>query len=332
MKKICAAVLAAMLAASLTACRDDYTKEGGEITTADVEKLMASTETSMVETELTTLETETVTVSEPSSSKLVVDRKGNLIIVPDEINRIVSTSPEVTEMIVALGAGHKLVAADIGSSGIPGISPTICTLDTDNLNIKQLEAISPDVVIAYGDISAEAEGLNVISIPESENIAAIKMDIEFISSYISEEKKGAEMIEAIDRAVADVSDRTAGIDAKRKVYFEVTAAPAFETCGGGTLENELIELAGGENVFGAESGVIVKTPEEIIAANPEVIITSVSYEGYDTADIFARTGWGGIAAVKQGAVHQVGTVTPTHTVADRIYEIARAIYPELYME
>ena len=42
---------------SLSACRDDYTKEGGEITTADIEILRQSMETTIIEEEIATEET-----------------------------------------------------------------------------------------------------------------------------------------------------------------------------------------------------------------------------------------------------------------------------------
>lgn len=339
LKKITAAVSAAALAVCMTACNSaNSTREGGTITTADLSALTTDVITSDV-TEIGESD-----VSSESASKTITDREGNTISIPDSVETIVSAAPSITEILSGLGLTDKIVAADIYSADVEGMSPEICTLDFSNLNIEELVAMSPDLMIVGGISMTGADdpyaalkeaGVNVVYIPTSASISGIKMDIEFLAAYLGAEDRGAELIEEIDNAVADVSEKAKGITEKKKVYFEIGAAPYLYTCGKGTFIDEVITLVGAENIYGGEDGWISNSEESVIAANPDVIITNVMYDGYDYNEIKSRAGWENISAVKNGAVYQVdanATSRPSQHITEGIYQVAEAIYPEVYGE
>ena len=328
-KKITALVSAALLTLSLSACRSDRTKEGGQITTADISKIEQTV-------------TETGEVTDALDTGLIPDREGGTVKVPDSVNTIVSTAPSITEILVGLGLGEKIIAADLYSSDISGIDSAICTIDFFNLNIEELAALSPDVIVINGiSVGAGSDpysalkdaGINVIYIPTSESIDAIKSDIEFLAGYTKTKDKGAALIRDIDSAVSDISAKAARVTLRKSVYFEVSEAPYLYTCGNGTFINEIIDLAGADNIYESESGWISNSEESVIAANPDVIITNVSYDGYDFNEIKSRPGWESITAVKNGEVYKVDPNTtgrPSQHIVDGMYEIARAIYPNIY--
>lgn len=333
--KIIALLSAAAIAMSFSACRDDYTKEGGEITTADIELLKQSTETTFVEEELVT-----GGIEKPSevSTKLVLDREGTLVDAPVEINRIVSGSESVTEILVSLGLGGKIVAADKDSAYVAGVSPSICTLNKKIITASAVEPYEPDVVILSGTSSdtmynvMKDSGVNVICVPQSSTIEGIKLDIQFLAEYLSVENRGTEIVDEIDGAIVDVMITAETIGVRRKVYFEEEAIPNSVAYGSGTIENEIISLVGAENILAAKNGTSVIELSEVVAANPDVILTKVNYDGYDISEISARPGWTGITAVLGGSVHQIGEVHYSNLIVESIYEIARAIYPEVYTE
>ena len=329
-KKITALISAAALTLSLAACRDDRTREGGQITTADINSLNTITETREVTDAL-----------EPDTG-LIPDREGGTVEVPDSVDTIVSTAPSITEILVGLGLGEKIIAADLYSSDVAGIDPAVCTIDFFNLNIEELAVLSPDVIVINGiSVGAGADpysalkdaGVNVIYIPTSESIADIKLDIEFLAGYTKTKEKGAALIRDIDSAVSDISAKAAGVTMRKSVYFEVSEAPYMYTCGSGTFINEVIDLVGADNIYESESGWISNSEESVIAANPDVIITNVSYDCYDYNEIKSRPGWESITAVKNGDVYRVDPNTtgrPSQHIVDGMYEIARAIYPNIY--
>lgn len=336
--KLLSLAIAGILAVSMTACGNaNSTSDGGEITTSEI------TEAETVVNE-TGVETEETTAEEAADADSVIDREGNLVEVPAEINTIISAAPSVTEILAGLGLADKIIAADMYSADVEGIDPAVCTLDFYNLNTEELVALAPDVIIINGisdngdtDPYAElkAAGTNVVYIPSAVSLDGIKDDIAFLAAYTRTSDKGDELIGTIDSCISDISAKAANITEKKSVYFEISAAPYLYTTGSGTFLNEIIELIGAENIYGGEEGWISNSDETVIAANPDVILTSVAYEGYDFNEITAREGWDVLTAVKNGEVYQVGaneTSRASQHVVDGINEIASAIYPDVYGE
>lgn len=343
--KLLSFVLAGVTALALTACNNaDQTSDGGVITTSEITEAEATTvETSEASDVLDETETETKTEA-AATSATIIDREGNEIIVPEEINTIISAAPSVTEILTGLGAADKIIAADMYSADADGIDPAICTLDFYNLNTEELIALAPDVIVING-ISETGDsdpykdlkdaGVNVVYIPSSTSVEAIKEDIRFLAEYTKTTEKGDELIASIDAAVADVTAKAAAITEKKSVYFEIGAAPYLYTCGKNTFIDEIITLIGAENIYGGEEGWISNSDETVIAGNPDVIITNVMYDGYDYNEIKTRAGWDVITAVKNGAVYQVdanATSRPSQYVVDGIYAVAKAVYPEIFAE
>ncbi len=341
-KKITAVISAAALTLCMAACGADSTREGGPITTADLSKLETVTETS--EAEDFGGEEDTSGNEDEDGARTIEDREGNVIEVRENVQTIVSAAPSISEILSGLGLANKIVAADIYSADVDGIDPSVCTLDFYNLNIEELTAISPDLIIVSGMSMSGADdpyaalkdaGVNVLYIPTSNSIAGIKLDIEFLAGYLLADQQGAELISDITDAVNDISEKSAGITEKKSVYFEMGAAPYLYTCGNGTFINEIITLAGAENIYGGEEGWLSNSEESVIAADPDVIITNVQYDGYDFNEIKTRAGWENISAVKNGAVYCVGaneTSRPSQHIIEGMYQIAEAIYPDIFAE
>lgn len=290
------------------------------------------------------LPTETTLADLPEESPLTVtDREGNQLTIPDSIERIVSASPSNTEILVGLGLKDKIAAADTFSFDA-GIDPSLATIDMMNINLEEIIALSPDVVVLNGMSMVGADdpykalkdaGIEVLYIPEAKSISDIREDIVFLSSYTKTEAAGDKMLAEIDEAVAKVKAIGETVTQKKRVYFEVSSAPYCYSCGKNTYINEIIELIGAENIFMSEDGWLSASEESIIALNPDVILTSVYYDGYDYNEILSRAGWETVNAVKNGEVYQVNansTGRASQNIAAGINEIAKAVYPELFKD
>ena len=97
LKKIIALIAAAALAVSMTACSDDKTRDGGVITSAEfsVPETVTETETGEVSGALD----ETLPDNGP---KVIADREGGVVQVPNSVNTIVSTAPSISEILMGL--------------------------------------------------------------------------------------------------------------------------------------------------------------------------------------------------------------------------------------
>ncbi|NWG92046.1 MAG: ABC transporter substrate-binding protein, partial [Parvularculaceae bacterium] len=92
-----------------------------------------------------------------------------------------------------------------------------------------------------------------------------------------------------------------------RVYFEEWDEPMISAIG---WVSELIEIAGGENVFAdrafaqaARDRII--TAEEVVAAAPDIIIGSWCGKGFKTEKVAARPGWDKIPAVKNRRLYEI---------------------------
>ena len=341
-KKILAVILAA---AAMTACSSGGTSSG-ETTAAET----AAADTTVSETaseEVTAEETEAETSSEETEKasadgiKTVRDREGGTVEV-GEINTIVSGAPSVSEILTGLGLGDKIVAADQYSADVEGIDPAVCTLDFYNLDIEAITAMAPDAVIINGISMTGADdpysalkeaGVTVLYVPSSESIDSVKDDIRFLAECTGTEAKGDELVKSIDDCVAEIKALADTITDRKSVYFEVSAAPYMYTCGADTFSDDILDLIGAENIYGSESGWLSNSDESVIAADPDVIVTSVMYDGYDYNEIYSREGWENISAIVNKQVYQVEpnpVSRPSQNVVDGIRLLAETIYPEVY--
>jgi len=95
----------------------------------------------------------------------------------------------------------------------------------------------------------------------------------------------------------------------------------------------MIELIGAENVFADHQSWISVTEESAVAANPDVILTSVDYIEDPVGEILSRTGWENVTAVADKAVFLINPTTsnlPNHHAVEALVEMAQAVYPDAY--
>lgn len=255
--------------------------------------------------------------------------------------RLVSTAADITEILDGLLLSDSIVAADSYSLGIGNVDPEVCTLDYANPDVETIISLEPDVVFVSGSstdgtvdpYSALSDaGVNVVYIPTAESISGIIDNIELIAENTGAEDKAEELTASIDEAVADAKARAESLGGEKvSVYFEISAAPWFYSFGSNTYLDEIISICGGENIYSEETGWISNTEESILAANPQVILTNVMYDGYDYNEIYSREGWDTIDAVVNHRVYSIdanASSRGSQNIVKAIEEISLAIIPD----
>ncbi len=252
---------------------------------------------------------------------------------------LVSTAADISEILDGLGYGEDIALADVYSAGIGSVKPEVCTMDYLNPDVEAIIALSPDCVFVSGSstdgvadpYSALSEaGVKVVYIPTAASIQGIKDNISAIAAEVNAAKAADGLNASIDDAVAAAKKRAEGKE-QVSVYFEIGAAPWLYTFGNGTFLDEIITVCGGKNIYADQQGWISNTEETVIAANPDVIITNVMYDGYDYNEILSRPGWDVIAAVKSSRVYSVdanATSRGSQNIVKGIEEISKAIIPD----
>ncbi|BAK79476.1 Iron compound ABC transporter, iron-binding protein [Candidatus Arthromitus sp. SFB-mouse-SU] len=223
--------------------------------------------------------------------------------------RIVSLAPSNTEILVGLDLGNNIIGIDQYSEGIKGVSENIQVFEIGVPNIEAVLKLNPTHLLLSGytsDLSKYVElensGVKVINIDTPTSIQGIYDSIELIGKSFNSVSKSKEMIESIKSSIEDIIGNNNS--EKVSVYFEISQAPYLYSFGRSTYLNEIIELSGGENIFGNLEGWISPSEESIIKANPQIIFTNVNVEG-NIDEIKNRHGWENIDAVKNNRIYYI---------------------------
>ena len=272
---------------------------------------------------------------------VIKDREGNDAKLPEKMERIISTAPSNTEVLVELGLSDKLVAVDTYSTDIDGLDKDIETIDFLNPDAEAIIALNPDIIIASGHNKSggsedpfkliKEAGISVVYIPSSDSIQGIYDDIMFMADITDTKDKGEKLVSDMKKEIEEIKAIGDTIEEKKKVYFEIGPAPNLYSFGNSTFLNEMIELIGAENIFKDEKSWISPSEESVLDANPDVILTNVSYVENPTEEIKGRKGWENINAIKEDKVFKIDSNSasrPSQHIIKALKEMATAIYPE----
>jgi iron complex transport system substrate-binding protein len=273
----------------------------------------------------------------------IFDRTGRKVSINGPLNRIISSAPSNTEIIVDLGMADRLVAIDRYSSNIPGLPDGLVRLDFSYPDAEVILGLKPDIIIANGhNVTVSGDdpfrllremGIPVAYISMSRSIDDIYKDIAFIAELLQAKENGAQLIRSMKVQVDEISRTCALAKTKRSVYFEISAMPEMITFGKGSFLDDMISATGARNIFGGDSWVLSPSAEAIIERNPDVILTNVDYIDDPIGELKNRYGFDHINAVKNDRVCRIdldSSVRPSARIILALEQMARAVYPEIY--
>ncbi|NEU05796.1 ABC transporter substrate-binding protein [Clostridium senegalense] len=277
-----------------------------------------------------------------SKTTTMKDREGNEFTAPEKLEKIISTAPSNTEVLVGLGLGDKLVAVDTYSSDVEGIKKDITKIDFRNPDAEAIIALQPDIVIASGHNKEGNEdpfkvikesGIPVVYLPSSDSVDGVYEDINFLAELTGTKEEGKKIVDDMKSEIDKIKKVGESITDKKKVYFEIGSASGLYSFGNNTFLNEMVQTVGGENIFVNENSWIAPSEENVISANPDVILTNEEYIPNAVEGILKRPGWENVNAVKNKQVYlinQNASSRGSQNIVKALKEMAKAIYPDKY--
>lgn len=253
--------------------------------------------------------------------------------------RIVSLAPSETEVLFALGLDEQ-VAGVSDLDDYPEAVKDKPRMGGFQVNVEAIVAAQPDLILAASLIdeatvkSLTDMGLQVFQ-SNPKTIDAVMEHIQTIGEITNHQAEADEVVGKMKQEVQTVTDAVGSLseDQKKKVYIEFS--PGW-TVGKGEFMDEMITLSGGINVASEVEGWSEINEEQIIQANPDVILyaKSVIDENNKTlADIIkGRSGWDQISAVKENRIIAMDDNLLSRTgprVTQGLIEVAKAIHPDL---
>jgi iron complex transport system substrate-binding protein len=257
----------------------------------------------------------TATSCEPLT---VTQTDGTTVSLPCESQRIIAANANAAELLIAMGAGDRIVGVTESTKSVSYVMDKIPNAvsigDWQTPNIEQMLALHPDIVIAYS--SSKPKNFDQIM---AANITIITLDCYKLSTLSSDARALGRLTgrmneaEVYARLVEDtISEVTARLkkipsDSYPKVYFEMYTEYTVAAAGSGA--HELVTGAGGKNIAEEVSSSSVKvSPEWVVARQPEYILKVVSSTSTISLEemvdsLKSRPGWETVPAVENDHVH-----------------------------
>ncbi|MGH9591702.1 MAG: ABC transporter substrate-binding protein [Bryobacteraceae bacterium] len=261
--------------------------------------------------------------------------------------RIVSTAPSITELLYALGVGDRVVGVTRYDRFPPEARKKPKIGDYTSPNLEAIASLRPDLVIIQTNPVQLAERLHTLRLKvleiDQENIAKLYNSFRVVGEATGAGAQAARLVESV-RAQLDAIHARAAQLPRTRVMFVVGRSPnrldGLVVVGRASYLNEIIELAGGENVFhDAVAAYPEVSLEEVLARNPETIVDmgdmadTVGVTEAHKRDVIALWGrLGTVAAVKQRRVHAVAAdifVVPGPRVVAAAQAFLEMLHPEL---
>jgi len=227
--------------------------------------------------------------------------------------RIVCLGAELPDIFYRLGALDRVV----GISAFTDWPPEALTLPKvsgfRHGRARRILAANPDLVILTSTvqlpIAAELAGHGVPLLHLfPHRLADMLQTLRLLGALVGREQAAERIVGQAEAAIAHAEETTAAWPRRPRVYFEEWMDPLVAGVG---WVSDLIELAGGSDIFRARS-LAGRTadqrrvdPNEVLAADPDLILVSWCGEPMQLDQIRSRPGWDRLRAVQTGSVVEV---------------------------
>jgi cobalamin transport system substrate-binding protein len=274
----------------------------------------------------------------PAFPVTITDDEGTAVPIPAEPMKIVSLTPATTETLFALGVGDRVVGKVEDIANVPPEASSIPVVATfSGVEVEKIVASGADLVVSGG--AGLSQG------PAVEQLR--RANIPVVVSYPTTVDGGIESIKVIGRAVGKAAEGealatsiktrldaltalAATATAKPRVFYEIDVTNGIFTPPADSIYGEMFKLAGATPISGNANYSI--SLEDLVAADPEVILLGDAAYGQSEATVKARKGWAGMTAVKGDRIIPIDDIVVTRPgprIADGLEALIRAIHPEL---
>lgn len=269
------------------------------------------------------------------------DDEGTAAILQEAPRRIASLTPASTETLYALGADDLLVARSEGDDYPPEATKLPAVATYAGVEIEQLVALEPDLVIAGGNgftPAADIEKLRslgmTVVVVYAESLEAVLRDIELVGQAAGRDEEGRALAASLRSRINTIAEAAQAVVPRPRVFYELDATKEIYGPARDSFLAGMIVLAGGNPITTDDPRSYAISLERLVGADPQVIVLGDAAYGVSAEIVAARPGWGNMAAVRLGAIRPVNDVIvsrPGPRIADGLAALALAINPTLVL-
>jgi iron complex transport system substrate-binding protein len=227
--------------------------------------------------------------------------------------RIVCLTEETVETLYLLGQARRIAGVSGYAVRPPQVrqeKPRVSAFISADYD--KILALEPDLVLAFSDLQAElvAELIRrnvAVHAFNQRDLAGIFDMIRTVGALTGVQPKADALAASLEERVRMTRERASKLPRHPRIYFEEWDDPMIS---GIKWVSELIEAAGGIEVFPAlaerkNAKDRIVSPQEVIAAAPDIIVGSWCGKKFVPAKVAARAGFDAIPAVRSGRLREI---------------------------
>lgn len=267
----------------------------------------------------------------------VTDMKGREISLDAPAARIVALSPSDCEILYALGAEDTLVGRGQYCDYPEAVLAIPAVNSGAETNLEQILALNPQVVVmtAMAQTTEQVEALEKagvkVVVSDAQDIAGTYEAIALLGKLVGKEAEADALIAQMQAAFAAIAEKAENTG--KTVYFEVSPLEyGLWTAGKNTFMDELAAICGLENAFADVDGWQGISEEQVLARDPDYIVTIGMYFGEGPTpveEILGRKGWEGLKAIENAHVFNADSNAMSRP-APRLVDAAQALFDFVY--
>lgn len=256
--------------------------------------------------------------------------------------RIISLIPSTTEMLFEMGAGRRV----IGVGSFDRYPPEALTrtkvgglIDPD---VERIIALKPDLVVVYGtqtDLRTQLERAKIpMFLYQHAGLADITTTIRDLGRRIGSAKDGNALADRIEAQIADIRKRVNGRPRPRTLLVfgrDAETLRGIYASGAVGFLHDMLEAAGGTNVFADVARQSIQTTSELAVARAPDVIVEI---GIDTASTSVRNlrAWDSlpsIPAVRNKRIYELrgdGMMNPGPRIGASVRRLADVLHPAAF--
>lgn len=240
----------------------------------------------------------------------VTDMYGRQITLSEPVTRIVALTPADCEILCALGCGQALVGRGAYCDYPASVLELPAVQSGAETNVEEILALNPQVVL-MGDMAQSKELVNALEengvhvvLSDANSIEETYTAIRMIGALMGKDDEAQALIADMQNTFAEIAAKSES--AGKTVYFEVSPLQyGLWTAGSNTFMDELATLCGLTNAFADVEGWGAISEEQVLARDPDYIVTISMYFGEGPTpveEILGRNGWESLKAVSGAQV------------------------------
>ena len=195
--------------------------------------------------------------------------------------RIVTIGGMITEIVYALGAEDRVVGNDTTSYYPPAAESLPKVGYMRALSAEGILSLDPDLLIVDEDAGPppvldqiKATGVEFLNLKTARSFDGLFTNIREIAAALGRETDAENLLHKIKAEVIEIDRLNRGGEPRKKVMFILAHGRTPLVAGKETTVNQIITLAGAQNVVQGYTGFKPLASESAIAMAPDVILTT----------------------------------------------------------